>query len=155
MGRVTKETVEHIRGGDVNVTITSRDMGLEAHLDLLNNFDDNTALSVGVQFPDRTYNDGQTVDTVARVHEFGAPAANIPQRSFIRETMERMGVRYANVYTRTLLRALMAGQKISAKSIWLQLGPIVGKDMKRSVKEQNLIDTGLLLRSVGWRVVKS
>ena len=135
------------------IKITESDMGLNELLSSLKAFnDDKSALYIGVQFPDRKYADGVTVGYVGLLHEFGK--GRVPPARWIRGTFERKKAGYMKIIEEELGRALDSKRRVSAKSIFMQLGPIIGRDMKDAIREAPLIDTGLLLRSVGWRVAK-
>jgi len=139
----------------VNVKLNEKDLGLDALVTSLKNVKrDNSALAVGIQFPNRKYADGQDVGTVAAVHEFGAPERNIPAKQFIRGTVARHKNKYASLIGAELARAMRSKRPISLRSVYLQVGPVIKADMQDAIDTFNLIDTGLLRSSVGWRVTK-
>jgi phage gpG-like protein len=104
---------------------------------------------------------------VAAVHEFGAPAAGIPQRSFIRATIDERADDIARL-ERALLAKVVSGE-IALKSAldavgakvagWIQqriaagiepaLSPATVAKKKSSTP---LVDTGQLRRAVTWLV---
>jgi hypothetical protein len=114
------------------------------------------ALYVGVQFPNRRYKTGQSVGLVGMVHEFGAPSSSPPttEKRWLRGTFERNKNKYADIIEKVLGQALDSGRNISARSVFLTLGPVIRGDLRESIKSIDLIDTGLLLRSVGFRIAK-
>lgn len=69
--------------------IVDKDTGFDAffnRLDLLNG----TVIKVGIQAKQgaQIRSAGRTVADIGNIHEFGAPRANIPERSFLRATMD-------------------------------------------------------------------
>lgn len=108
-----------------------------------------------------------TLLEVAAVHEFGAPAAGIPQRSFIRATVD---LKAAEIQaTRDKLAAQVAEGKITAQVALERLGAFVqgivqariaegiGPALKpgtiaRKKSSKPLIDTGQLRSAVTWKV---
>ena len=141
---------------EANVKLEEKDLGLTALLQTLTDFaSDNSALYMGVQFPDRTYKDGVRVGDVALLHEFGSPGGKVPAKRFIRGAFEQNKDKYANLIGKELGRLMDKKRKVKLRSLYLQIGPVVKKDMQKAVTGENLIDTGLLLRSVGWRVSKA
>lgn len=108
-----------------------------------------------------------TLLEVAAVHEFGAPAAGIPSRSFIRATVD---VKAAEIQaTRDKLAAQVAEGKITAQVALERLGAFaqglvqariaegIGPALKpgtiaRKKSSKPLVDTGQLRSSVTWLV---
>lgn len=108
-----------------------------------------------------------TLLEVAAVHEFGAPAAGIPNRSFIRATVD---LKAAEIQaTRDKLAAQVAEGKITAQVALERLGAFVqglvqariaegiGPALKpetvaRKKSSKPLVDTGQLRSSVTWLV---
>lgn len=104
---------------------------------------------------------------VAAVHEFGAPAAGIPQRSFIRATVD---LKAAEIQaTRDKLAAQVAEGKITAQVALERLGAFVQgivqariaegigpalkpETVRRKKSSKPLVDTGQLRSSVTWKV---
>lgn len=104
---------------------------------------------------------------VAAVHEFGAPAAGIPSRSFIRATVD---LKRAEIDAeKSKLAAQVAEGKITAQVALERLGAFVqglvqariaegiGPALKpatiaRKKSSKPLVDTGQLRSSVTWKV---
>ena len=115
----------------------------------------------------------------ALIHEFGAPAANIPERSFIRSTFDAHREEYMALL-RTLLQAVYVNKLTVERALGL-LGARISSDIKKRVTTgagipppnapstlarklaltrrgskgipRTLIDTGRLIASVSWAVV--
>lgn len=140
----------------VNVRTHERDMGLEKASASLRAFArGKDALYVGIQFPNRTYANGSTVGIVGMAHEFGTQRSSPPttEKRFIRGTISRNRKKYVDIIDKQLKRGA-SKHNISAKSVFLALGPVIKADIQGAVKDIDLIDTGLLLRSIGFRVAK-
>lgn len=56
------------------------------------------------------------VVTLARIHEFGAPRANIPQRSFIRAPFDNNRAKYIQIF-KVLLRQVYEGKREMADAL--------------------------------------
>jgi hypothetical protein len=121
-----------------------------------------------------TTDEGITMVALGTIHEYGAPAANIPERSFIRKTfadtteLKRMQAKLAKAVITLKMshhRALdllgawgaaevkkfiTSGQvKPDVKPATLQRKTVAGKRGTTT-----LVDTGRLLNSITWEVVK-
>ncbi len=114
---------------------------------------------------------GSTMVEIAAHHEFGAPNANIPQRSFIRSVADENRREYDN-RTEAIVRKLVASPKTtSVKGELLKLGEQVRRDvlakidsnippaLKQATIDRKggdnlaLVDTGLMRASVSVVVV--
>lgn len=107
---------------------------------------------------------------IATVHEFGSPAANIPERSFLRSTLDReqrritqMSARLAKAIVQhgvTVERALgvlgaFVQSKVKARirsNIPPKLAPAT---IARKGSSVALIDTGQLINSIQWKVFRA
>jgi hypothetical protein len=106
---------------------------------------------------------------VAAVHEFGAPAAGIPQRSFVRAPIDaaRAQIQAAQA---TLARQIVQG-KVSGAVAMQRLGalakgviqkaiaqgiepPLLSATVERKGSSTPLVDTGQLRSSIAYRVEK-
>lgn len=123
--------------------------------------------------------EGEAVTNVdlALIHEFGAPSAGIPERSFIRSTFEKKKSELAT-QAKGLVRSIYEGHETPGKALG-KLGAKLAADIKKAVvagiapptspettarKEAKtykgaakgspvpLIDTGQLLSSITWVV---
>lgn len=124
---------------------------------------------------------GLTLIEIAAIHEFGSPAAGIPERSFIRATAEQYRAELARLQAR-VARAILADrmtvpQALGFLGLWLvakikarmtagiapplALATILARRRRNksqrpeSEKERHkpLIDTGRLYNSINWAVV--
>lgn len=111
-----------------------------------------------------------TLVEIAAVHEFGSPAANIPERSFIRATFLIRRVNALATKIADITRAIMLGVIDVQKGIGM-LGawgasevrntiteidippPLKAATVDRKGSSKPLVDTGQLLNSITWEVV--
>lgn len=109
---------------------------------------------------------------LAAIHEFGAPAANIPERSFIRRTFtEEEGKAELRKITFGLAQNIVNDkmsltQALEALGVWganavrrrVKMGlwpPLRPQTVKRKGSSAPLVDTGQLINSVTHKVAKS
>lgn len=103
---------------------------------------------------------------VAFLHEFGAPAARIPQRSFIRATVDKHAAEIRELQTSLAVRVLkgtmsveQAAELLGAKlAAWCQnaISDGIPPGLKRPRPQggtKPLVDTGQLKSSITWQVV--
>lgn len=76
---------------------------------------------------------GTRVAQVAAIHEYGAPAANIPERSFMRATMTEKSRRY-RALLRTQFSHVLTGRQTSRQALDY-FGAVVAGDMRRKITE--------------------
>jgi phage gpG-like protein len=112
---------------------------------------------------------GISLVELAAVHEFGSPAAGIPERSFIRSTFRERGEQLVNLTTR-LAKAVIAERSSIDEALGL-LGawgadqvkrtirgfiepPLKQKTIDRKGSDLPLVDTGQLINSITWEVAK-
>lgn len=112
---------------------------------------------------------GLTMIELAAIHEFGSPAANIPERSFIRRTFEKKDRETVRLLRR-LAHAVVTGKMDARKALNL-LGawgasqvkatiaegpgippPLAPATIERKGSSRPLVDTGRLLDSITWEV---
>jgi len=108
-----------------------------------------------------------TLLEVAAVHEFGAPAANIPQRSFIRapvdthaEDIKRLqGVLFEHVVEGKITESAALDQIGAKVASWCQeaidngIEPaLADATVKRKGSSKPLVNTGQLKSSITWKV---
>jgi hypothetical protein len=109
---------------------------------------------------------GLTMVGLATIHEFGAPTANIPQRSFLRSTADANRGTYARVLEGAVKKLVKKPQAFKAKAELFRLGERVRADVIKRIKAgipppntpatiagkkgENvpLIDTGQLISSI-------
>ena len=110
---------------------------------------------------------GMTLLEVAAAHEFGAPAAGIPQRSFIRATIDLHRDEIAQLQI-ALARRVIAGELTADQALdqlgakvasWCQvriaegIAPALHPDtIERKGSSTPLVDTGQLRSSITWKV---
>lgn len=104
---------------------------------------------------------------IANVHEFGAPKAGIPERSYIRAGYDKNVDKYIKK-AEGYLQEVLDG-KIEARSLYTKLGQTMAQDIQKHIKGSippplkpatvkrkgsslPLVDTGRLLGSIGYEV---
>jgi phage gpG-like protein len=118
-------------------------------------------VKVGLPKGSNDYPDGTSVIMVGAVHEFGSPARNIPQRSFLRATVESGRRKYRQLFKR-LSKKIVDGE-ISKKEALGIIGLQVQSDVQgritdgiapdlKSREGTPLIDTGHLRQSIIFEV---
>jgi hypothetical protein len=108
------------------------------------------------------------VDIMA-VHEYGAPEANIPERSFIRSTINAQRAKYVSMLKKAL--KLLLEKRLSSVQMFDILGAQMIADINYKVRVEGgfeplkqatidrkgstraLIDTGAMLASLAWVTV--
>lgn len=122
-------------------------------------------VTVGVQGKEATedYEDGPSVAQVARVHEFGYPEGNIPQRSYMRATYDENREKYRRLIVKGS-RDTMLGKMKSRQGMFIA-GETYRKDIIKRIKSNippplkqatidrkgssvALIDTGMLVAAI-------
>lgn len=112
---------------------------------------------------------GETNVTLAVVHEFGSKDGRIPQRSFIRSTIDRERNKIQKLLDRSARRALTSADVLHALG---EVGEFTKSQMVRTIDQsiglkklakstelakkstKPLIDTGILKGSITWKVHK-
>lgn len=120
-----------------------------------------SANRVRVGFPENSnnYPDGTSVIMVAMVHEFGSPARGVPERSFIRSTINENRSAYIKA-SKTLFSKVVKG-KIDMDRALGMLGQIVVGDINQKILDIDspplknrdgnpLWDTGHMAQSVTY-----
>lgn len=141
----------------IKVSVKEEDLGLNKLLASLRVMSaDKSVLYVGIQYPNRQYANGSTVGVVGMAHEFGAPTSTPPttEKRYMRNTLARQKKTYFSIVKQTMEQELARNRTLSARSIFLTLGPVMKNDIQDAVRSIDLIDTSLLLRSIGFRVGK-
>jgi hypothetical protein len=115
-----------------------------------------------------------TIAELAAIHELGAPAASIPQRSFIVSTFERLqkelGEIIAHVATDVIAEKLTLAKGVGIIGAWgvgevkktitgkLTTGPEPQANKPATIARKGsstpLIDTGRLLQAISWETDK-
>lgn len=121
---------------------------------------------VGVQALDR---DGLTNLALATIHEFGSPAAGIPERSFIRASIDANQAKYFR-FVQKLAGRVVLGQ-VSTERVLNLLGLLMVSDIQARIESgigpplkqatidrkgssKPLIDSGILKNSITHTVEK-
>jgi hypothetical protein len=118
--------------------------------------------------------EGISMVELAGIHEFGAPNAGIPERSFIRSTFARGGLGSAGfrALSEKLSKAIVTG-KISVAQAYEMFGswgagqvkatitegpgvppPLKPATIKRKKSDRPLVDTGSMKNSISYEVVR-
>lgn len=169
-----KEPADH-PGLPVKVRIKDIDKGFRKMVEATSKLARKPFVKVGVLENSGSYPGGMTTAEVATIHEFGAPKANIPERSFIRSSVdsetpavkEQLAKDKEKVITGKLdpIRALsLIGQRLQRaiqKRIVDQGPGVEGKpwdELKEGTKrakgsDKALIDTGQLRQSIRYQVI--
>ncbi len=133
--------------------------------------DSGNYVKVGVLGSSKPRVNGDPIDAVslAVIHEFGSPAAGIPERSFIRSSFEIHRGEYFSLMRQTVPN-IYAG-KATVKKMLEVIGLKAANDIKHGIKQEGipppnatstvlhkhsdkpLVDTGQLVNSISWSVV--
>lgn len=112
---------------------------------------------------------GMSMVELAAIHEFGAPGANIPERSFIRSTFAAKQRQAASMAERLakaiVLKGMPVRQALGLMGAWgaaevkrtITTGdgvppPLKPATIARKGSTRPLVDTGRLLASITWEV---
>ena len=126
-------------------------------------------VSVGVfaDGPARAGGEASNV-TIALVHEFGSPAMNIPERSYLRSTVDKNRAKYHAEIKRIAAGVLDGKSDVQALNL---LGMRGAADVKATIREGidpplkpetiarkgsslPLVDTGQLINSITWKLTR-
>ena len=118
-------------------------------------------VKVGLPKGANDYPDGTSVIMVGTVHEFGSPSRNIPQRSFLRSTVESNKRSYRNLFKK-LSKKIANGDITKLEALRL-IGLQVQTDVREKITDikepalksrdgNPLIDTGHLRQSITFEV---
>lgn len=119
------------------------------------------SVKVGLPKDSNAYPDGTSVIMVGAVHEFGSPSRNIPQRSFLRSTVQSNRRNYKNLFKK-LSKQIVDG-KLDKKRALGVVGLKVQADVQEKItdikqpklksREGNpLVDTGHLRQSITYQI---
>lgn len=126
-------------------------------------------VAVGILGAHGSRDDGMTNAGIGTVHEYGAPEVGVPERSFIRATMDSKASEYRALAKR--LGGMIASKQISIEQALglfgaravsdirrrIQFGidpPLAPKTIRRKGSSKPLIDTGQLVNAITWEVRK-
>ena len=118
-------------------------------------------VKVGLPKGSNDYPDGTSVIMVGTVHEFGSPARNIPQRSYLRSTVESNKRSYKDMFKKLSIR-IIKGQITKKEALGL-VGLQVQTDVRQKITDikepalksrdgNPLVDTGHLRQSIAYEV---
>lgn len=118
-------------------------------------------VKVGLPKNSNAYPNGTSVIMVGAVHEFGSPARNVPQRSFLRSTITENARKYKEDMKK-IMKSVIDGKYDLLKGLSL-LGLKVQTDVRTKItdikepplkyREGNpLVDTGHLRQSIVFKV---
>lgn len=128
-------------------------------------------VEVGVFGDARREGEAATNAEIALVHEYGSPSRGIPERSFLRASIDLHRADY-RAFLAAAARKLLDKGSSDMQQVFELLGlkaaadvknlmrlpgyfvPNTPETMRRKGSSQPLIDTGQLISSVGFRVVK-
>lgn len=149
--------------------VDDRDMGYAQLLKSFEGLNENVDVLVGVPETSAEYEGGANQVLIATVNEFGTDDGRIPERSYLRSTVDENKSKYAALITK-LLGHVVDG-KLTAEVAFDRLGLTVEADVKRKIvtlidppnadatvqlkKSSNpLIDTGQLRQSIIYEIRK-
>ena len=130
---------------------------------------DKPYVKVGVQADAGEHSEGTPMTLVASVHEFGAPSKNIPERSFIRSTMDEKrrflrGLTQDEIFKIIRLKThfrssldrigLVISTLIKKKITDLRKPPLKPATIRRKGSSNPLVDTGQMRASIRHVVVE-
>lgn len=132
--------------------------------ELSEKFQCDNAVLVGLPKGSNDYPDGTSVILVGLVHEFGSPARGIPERSYLRYTLNQNAREYAETLKK-LAKQITNGKRSQQEALGL-LGLKLQSDVRQRItdikdpplkyREGNpLVDTGHLRQSITYQVGKT
>ena len=118
-------------------------------------------VKVGLPKDSNAYPDGTSVIMVAAVHEFGSQKINVPQRSFLRSTVQSNKRRYTRIMIK--LGASVLSGKTTPSQALEKLGLFVQTDVQSTIRKgvapalksregTALWKTGHLIESITYEV---
>lgn len=126
-------------------------------------------IKVGLPKGTPNHDNGESIVEIGTVHEFGSPSRHIPERSFIRSTLNEQKANYFKLAQSQGVKLLEGKQSfnnaVETIGIWGQ-AQIIKKFRNNDWAENApltvalkgsstpLIDTGQLRQSITWEVVK-
>lgn len=111
--------------------------------------------------------DGTPVALIAAVHEFGSPERGIPERPFLRTTIQANKGKYVQLNRKNLVAVL--NKTMTVEQALGQLGEVAKGDVQANIRDgtfkpledatikrkgskKPLIDTGQLRQSIAWEI---
>jgi phage gpG-like protein len=120
-------------------------------------------VKVGLPKGSNDYPDGTSVIMVGTVQEFGSPSSNIPQRSFLRSTLNSNRHKYLDLFKKLSKR--IVDEKMTVSKALGTVGLQVQTDVRQRITDikepplksrdgNPLVDTGHLRQSITYEVEK-
>lgn len=156
----------------MRAVVSKKGKGLERLLAMAKQMERKPFVKVGVLSGDRPNTKGRPLTNVelATIHEFGAPAAGIPSRPFLRSTFDAKKDAWNSLMARLVTKVVaghlnvvaaleLVGQRAAGdvRNRITQGGNFVPNKpatVRRKGSSKPLIDKGLLLQSVSHQVVQ-
>lgn len=147
--------------------VVDRDLGYMDLMKALDELDGTVVVEVGVPRNAKNYEDGANQVLIASVNEFGSEKAGVPERSFLRSTMDEQRDNFTKQITkllgqvvdgRTTVRqaldrlGLTAVARVQRKIVQLDDPPNAEATIKKKKSSNPLVDTGQLRQSIVHRV---
>ncbi len=151
----------------MKVTTQTKDLGAEEFFKAVKNMKSGPYVKVGILEEAGNHESGMSVASIAAVHEFGSTDGNIPERSFIRATMDENKGYFTEVTKRMLVEIMFGGEIRKALGF---IGQTIASEIKKRITKgipppnkpstirakgssKPLIDTGRLRSSIAHEVV--
>lgn len=143
------------------------DKGYDKYLQQVKEMKEKPYIKIGIMESAGSTEDGITIAGIASVHEFGSKSAGIPERSFIRSTMDEKRDKFLNITAAALIKigdgadvtqqlgiiGLYIASEIKKKIVSKIPPPNAPETIKRKGSSTPLIDTGRMLNSITHLVV--
>lgn len=115
--------------------VTDRDNGFEAFFTGLKELK-SMRVKVGIQGAEAAVirPGGISMVRLTTNHEFGAPRASIPQRSFLRSTADANRRKYEQIMERSVRKLTENPESFNARAELFKLGEIVRSDVIKTIK---------------------
>lgn len=143
--------------------IVDKDTGFDAFFNRLDVVD-GTVIKVGIQAKQgaQIRSAGRTVADIGNIHEFGAPRANIPERSFLRATMDENIQKHEALLEKSI-EDIINGRNIDAALLQVaqsirndvieKIDSNIPPELKEATKKRKgddlaLVDTGIMRNAI-------
>lgn len=115
----------------MTLKVIDRDFGFKDLLGALDDLKGEISVLVGVPEASKEYKDGANQVLIASVQEFGSSDGRIPERSFLRSTVDEKSSEYSALLTKLVGRVVDG--KITPNQALDRLGLKVESDVKRKI----------------------
>lgn len=149
-------------------TFTSKlvkDVDMRVFDDLRKRIVGTRTVNVGIPEGAGTEENGTSVAMVAAVHEYGSPSQGIPERPFLRVTVDRNREKYVRLNRINLVKVVRG--ELSVEDALGQLGAMAAGDVQETIRRGDfaplkpatikrkgssapLIDEGQMIQSIHW-----